>query len=231
MKKSVLERMVNIVPVSFIYSIFGLGVVEFGREVWLVTTGMLVSLLIVLLTVGLNTHFFYWGAPLLIGSTYLLAIGYAACKIGALKKHHQPDDIIIDIIFGMVLTAALCVPYFVASYEFFYSYIIIGCRDVLNCWDWFTPLTAALVSAPIPFVIYILLITWDVWPRDWLSLRWNEGLGLFLDDICLALFASFITYFFFMLPFSINVVGMLQYLGHSFSMTLLYLLHLLPFVA
>jgi phosphatidylglycerophosphatase A len=91
----------------------------------------------------------------------------------------DPKEIVIDEIAGQMLTILLCTPSLIFINE--------GAIDMHN-------ITAIVCLFIMPFALFRLFDIKKPWPINWMDQNIHGGLGVMLDDLMAALFASVMHY-------------------------------------
>lgn len=100
-------------------------------------------------------------------------------------EHHQihdPKEIVIDELVGQMLTIILCIFSSVFIYE-------------SRLYEKFNPnIVDLFVSFIMPFVLFRIFDIFKPWPINYLDTNIKGGLGVMLDDIVAAIFATIVHY-------------------------------------
>jgi phosphatidylglycerophosphatase A len=122
-------------------------------------------------------------ALMLIVIILLFFIGiYFSNKYIEANKTEDPKEIVIDELVGQMLTIILCI----------FSGIFIYDTNLPHKIN--STILAFLVSFIMPFVLFRIFDIFKPWPINYIDTNIKGGLGVMLDDVVAAIFASVIHY-------------------------------------
>jgi phosphatidylglycerophosphatase A len=113
----------------------------------------------------------------------LFIIGVIASDYYAnISQSQDPKEVVIDEVVGQLITVNLC----------FLGYLFI---TKSNLETWLSPEGLILVFlVALPFALFRIFDILKPWPIDWMDKNIKGGLGIMLDDVGAAIFATVIYY-------------------------------------
>lgn len=121
---------------------------------------------------------------MLLLTLFLFIIGTVASELYIQDKQNQdPSEVVIDEVVGQMLTSILCFFGHVMLVMYFRQEKIEEHRTYLLVLDLF-------VSFILPFVLFRIFDIFKPWPIDYIDQNVKGGLGIMLDDLLAAVFAS-----------------------------------------
>lgn len=121
---------------------------------------------------------------MLLLTLFLFIIGIVASELYIQDKQDQdPSEVVIDEVVGQMLTSILCFFGHVMLVMYFRQEKIQEQRTYLLVLDLF-------VTFILPFVLFRIFDIFKPWPIDYIDQNVKGGLGIMLDDVLAAVFAS-----------------------------------------
>lgn len=121
---------------------------------------------------------------MLLLTLFLFIIGIVASELYIQdKQDHDPSEVVIDEVVGQMLTSILCFFGHVMLVMYFRQEKIQEQRTYLLVLDLF-------VTFILPFVLFRIFDIFKPWPIDYIDQNVKGGLGIMLDDVLAAVFAS-----------------------------------------
>lgn len=103
---------------------------------------------------------------------------YFSSKYVSFTKREDPKEVVIDEVVGQLLVVALCILPTELLYHSMHA-------EISNRWP-----TEIVFTFLLPFCLFRLFDILKPWPINWLDKNIKGGLGIMLDDILAAIFAS-----------------------------------------
>jgi len=121
---------------------------------------------------------------MLLLTLFLFIIGTVASELYIQDKPDQdPSEVVIDEVVGQLLTSILCLFGHVMLMEYFRQENIYERKTYLFILDLF-------VTFILPFILFRIFDISKPWPIDYIDKNIKGGLGIMLDDVLAAIFAS-----------------------------------------
>jgi phosphatidylglycerophosphatase A len=126
-------------------------------------------------------NFFIFGVPIILGVTFVVlfiaGVYFSTIYINQVGRE-DPKEIVIDEVAGQLLTMILCMPSAIMLFFLFNGSV----KQIFLIW--YLP----------SFVLFRLFDILKPWPINVIDRKVKKGLGVMLDDVVAAIFASVTTY-------------------------------------